>query len=458
MAIAQQSPAAPAGSVPLTRQIASWAAHLRSEDITPRARRWATHALLDWVAVTLAAKSEPLVAILVDELANDQPGRCTVVGQGRRTSLLNAALINGAASHALDYDDVTRAMNGHPSVPVVPAVLALAEERGATGREVLDAIVAGVEVECAIGDMTQGGHYAQGFHATGTLGCFGAAVAASRILRLDAETTARALAIAGTQAAGLKCNFGTMVKPFHAGKAASNGLLAARLAARGFTSNLETIETAQGFADTLCPDFVATPFRPDPGAPYEIEKTLFKYHAACYSTHAMLEAVHHLRNAHAVKLDDFERMSIFVHTRAAGNCSIPDPTTGLQVKFSLRHLAVMALDGIDTAALDTYTDANANAPQYVAARQRVTIDYDAARDRMTARVVIDLKDGRTLVGDADTGQPAADLDEQWDKLSDKFTAITSGPLGGANRSREVIGTVAEIDSEPDMTGLMSKIS
>jgi 2-methylcitrate dehydratase PrpD len=457
MAITQPSPAAPVGSVPLTHQIASWAASLGSDDITPQARRWATHALLDWAAVTLAAKCEPLVSILADELATDQPGRCTVVGQGRSTSPLNAALINGAAAHALDYDDVSRAMNGHPTVPVVPAVLALAEELGATGREILDAIVAGVEAECALGEMTQGGHYAQGFHATGTLGCFGAAVAASRLMGLNAEATARALAIAGTQAAGLKCNFGTMVKPFHAGKAASNGLLAARLAARGFTANPETIETAQGFADALCPDFVATSFRPDPRAPYEIEKTLFKYHAACYSTHAMLEAVKDLRHTHAISLDDFEHMTIYVHTRAAGNCSIPDPTTGLQVKFSLRHLAVMALDGVDTAALETYTDANANAAPYMAARQRVAVDYDAARDRMTTRVVIDLKDGRTLVGESDTGQPAANLDAQWSKLSDKFTAIASGPLGGTDRSREVIETIAKIENAPDIAGLMAKI-
>jgi 2-methylcitrate dehydratase PrpD len=457
MAIAQPRPASPDAQVPLTRQIAEWIASLGPHDITPAARRWATHALLDWTAVTLAAHNEPLVTILVEELAGDRSGGCTIVGQSCRAGPVNAALINGAASHALDYDDVAEALHGHPSVPVVPAVLALAEEHGSTGREVLDAIVAGVEAECALGAMTQGGHYAQGFHATGTLGSIGAAAAAAKMLRLDAETTARALAIAATQAAGLKCNFGTMVKPFHAGKAASNGLFAARLAARGFTANPTAIEAEQGFAATLCPGFEAVAFRPDPSAPFEVERTLFKYHAACYSTHAMLEAIKDLRAAHDIALDDLDRMTVYVNTRQAGNCSIPEPATGLQVKFSLRQLAVMALDGIDTGALETFSDANANAPRYVAARQRVALDYNAERDRMTARVVINLKDGRALVGEADTGQPAADLDAQWAKLTAKFKAIATTPLGGTKKCRDVIDAIEGLEHADGIGGLMEKI-
>jgi 2-methylcitrate dehydratase PrpD len=456
MAIAEQHTPPQIDFVPLTRQAAEWVASVRPEDITPRARTWAKHALLDWIGVTLAAKDEPLVGMMVEELAVDQPGRCTVVGRGHKTNLLNATMINGAASHALDYDDVARAVHGHPSVPVVPVILALGEELGSTGRDILDAFVTGVEIECRIGDMTNGGHYQQGFHATGTIGTLGAAAAAAKLMKLDSDTTARALAIAASQAAGLKCNFGTMVKPFHAGKAASNGLLAARLAARGFTANPEALETRQGFADVLCPDFESVPIEPDPAC-FEIEKTLFKYHAACYSTHAMLEAIRDMRAQHAVTLDDFDSMQLYVNTRQAGNCSIPDPETGLQVKFSLRQLAVMGFDGVDTGALDSYTAENANDPRYVAARQNVSIDYNEERDRMTARLVVKTKDGRTLVGDGDVGQPASDLDRQWEKLGAKFFAIASPALGSADACQDVIDTVAQIDEAAGIEALMQKI-
>ncbi|MBU2531966.1 MAG: MmgE/PrpD family protein [Alphaproteobacteria bacterium] len=457
MAIAEQHSAVANESIPLTRQAAEWVARVRSEDITPRARTWAKHALLDWVAVTLAAKDEPLVAMLVEELAVDQPGRCTVVGQGYSTNLLNAALINGAASHALDYDDVARAVHGHPSVPVVPVVLALGEELGSTGRDILDAFVVGVEIECRIGDMTNGGHYQQGFHATGTIGTLGAAAAAAKLMKLDADATARALAIAASQAAGLKCNFGTMVKPFHAGKAASNGLLAARLAARGFTANPNALETSQGFVAVLCPEFESAPIEPDP-ASFEIEKTLFKYHAACYSTHAMLEAIRDMRDRHGITLDDFDSMQLYVHTRHAGNCSIPDPETGLQVKFSLGHLAAMGFDGVDTGPLESYTAENANDPRYVAARRNVAIDYNETRDRMTARLVVKTRDGRTLVGEGDVGRPASDLDQQWEKLAAKFFAIAAAALGSADACQDVIETVASLDEADDIKALVHKIA
>ena len=157
--------------------------------------------------------------------------------------------------HALDYDDVNLAMPGHPSVAILPGLLALAEERQSTGREVIAAFVAGYETACRIGMAMRPGHYDRGFHATGTVGVFGAAAACARLLGLDAEATGRALGIAGTQAAGLKSQFGTMCKPFHAGKAAQNGLLAARLAARGFSSRPDLVECEQGFAPTHGPDF-----------------------------------------------------------------------------------------------------------------------------------------------------------------------------------------------------------
>ncbi len=180
---------------------------------------------------------------------------------------LAAALVNGSASHALDFDDVNMAMPGHPSVAILPGLLALAEERGASGAEILAAFVAGYELQCRLGRTIAPGHYdGLGFHATATVGSFGAAAACAHLLGLDAAATATALGIAATQAAGLKSMFGTMCKPLHAGKAASNGLLAAKLASRGFTSRADALECAQGFARTHSADFVPERAFTDTGA------------------------------------------------------------------------------------------------------------------------------------------------------------------------------------------------
>lgn len=440
----------------VTQQIASWIATRNAPVATPSptAMVWARHALLDWLGVTLAGSCEPLSQIMQEELASGGP--CTLIGAGAQAGSHHAALINGAAGHALDYDDVSREMYGHPTAPVAPALLALAEISHADGPALLDALVTGVEVESAIGEMTRGGHYNLGFHATGTLGAFGAVAGCARLLGLDASKTAQALGLVASMAAGLKVNFGTMTKPFHAGTAAANGLLAARLAARGFTASGEAIEGPQGFLATQAPDAVAASFRPDNSAPFWIERTLFKYHAACYSTHATIEAVRQLRRDHGIELDDMVAIRITVNPRHLKVCNILDPETGLQMKFSLRQIAVSALDGLDTGALETFSDANARDPRYAAARQQVTVETDPNRDRMTTRVEMRLADGRELTAEADTGQPTANLDLQWDRLTAKFTAV-SIPVIGERRAAQALELVANLDQARDIAPLMEAV-
>src|SRR5213080_4483373 len=186
-------------------------------------------------------------------------------------------------------------MPGHPSVSILPWLLALAGTPHSTGREVVAAFVAGYETACRIGMALRPGHYDRGFHATGTVGAFGAAAACAHLLGLDAEATARALGIAGTQAAGLKSQFGTMCKPFHAGKASQSGLLAARLAARGFSSRPDLVECEQGFALTHGPDFHPEAALATPPHGFHLFANLFKYHAACYLTHGPIESARALR-------------------------------------------------------------------------------------------------------------------------------------------------------------------
>src|SRR4051795_10327987 len=295
----------------LTRILAERASAVSYDALPETVRALARQCVLDYFGVALAGADDPLVAILLDELAEAGGNpQASLIGHAARLPALSAALVNGAIGHALDYDDANLAMPGHPSVAILPGLLALAETRRSSGRDVIASFVAGYETACRIGSALRPGHYDLGFHATGTVGCFGAAAACARLLGLDTEATTRALGIAGTQAAGLKSQFGTMCKPFHAGKASHNGLLAARLAARGFSSRPDLVECEQGFALTHGPDFRPEKALADPPGGFHIRANLFKYHAACYLTHGPIETARAVRAQHAVAPEQIARITL----------------------------------------------------------------------------------------------------------------------------------------------------
>src|ERR1700737_4736120 len=310
----------------LTRILASKAAGFDYDDLPASARELARQCVLDYFGVALAAAGDELVRLLLDEMAEAGGApQASIIGHETRLPALSAALVNGAAAHALDYDDVNMGMPGHPSVAILPGLLALAEVQRSSGREVITAFVAGYETACRIGLALQPGHYNLGFHSTGTVGSLGAAAACARLLGLDAETTAIALGVAGTQAAGLKSQFGTMCKPFHAGKAAQNGLLAARLAARGFSSRADIVECVQGFALTHGPDFAPAAALATPEDGLHLLANLFKYHAACYFTHAPIECARRLRREHRATPDMIARITLRIEFRLPPGCDLQHP-------------------------------------------------------------------------------------------------------------------------------------
>jgi len=440
-----------------TRDMARWIAEFDAAALGERPLRWAMHAILDWLGVTLAGARDPLVDVLVaDAIAEGEAGTARLVGRGARTTPTFATMINGAASHALDYDDVNKRLHGHPTVPVVPALLALAEQRKFSGRAVLDAFIAGYEVECLIGEMMGLAHYDHGWHATATIGTFGAAAGSARLLGLDADQTAMALGIAATQAAGLKAMFGTMCKPLHAGKAAMNGLMAARWAARGFTSRDDAVECAQGFGATQSTEFRPLPIRPDASAPFAVEQNLFKYHAACYLTHSSIEAVRALEAQHGFTADDVTGVRTRVDPGHRKVCCIPEPTTGLEVKFSIRHCIAMALSGIDTGDRAIYTDEIANRPDLMELRRKVEIEDHVHENRHAAEIVIDLADGRTLVQFFDCGQPADDVDAQEERLTAKFLRLAE-PVIGQERAERTVELVRDLERADDIEPLMAAV-
>ena len=420
------------------------------KDVVERAK----HCLIDWLGVTLAGSIEPLAQILIEQAMAEGGGEhATIVGDGRKTSLGQAALINGSASHALDFDDVQSNMHGHPSVPVFPAVLAIAEKDGLAGKDVLVAVVAGFEAECRIGAYMGDSHYERGWHSTATVGTFGAAAGAARAMGLDAETCAIAFGIAATQAAGLKSMFGTMCKPLHAGKAAQNGLFAAQLAGRGFTSREDALERHQGLAFTQSDDAAVEEALEGIGERYEISDTLFKYHAACYGTHASIEAALKIRAAHHVDPAAIERVDVAVDARNMNVCGIPEPKTGLEGKFSLRYTTALALGGEDTAAIESFVDDKVNDPAMVALYEKITVVPKEDMGKKVSEVTVHLADGVVLRETAEVWRPEADSDRQWQRLSEKFDSLAA-PLIGAAESREVIEIVGGFQDAADPSRLM----
>ena len=416
-------------------------------------RELAGQCVLDYLGVTLAGAPDPLVHILLDEMAEaGGSAQASIIGHSVRLPMLSAAMVNGSAAHALDYDDVNMAMPGHPSVAILPGLLALAEFKCSSGREVVTAFVAGYETACRVGAALQPGHYNLGFHSTGTIGTFGAAAACARLLGLDTEATAMALGIAGTQAAGLKSQFGTMCKPFHAGKAAQNGLFAARLAQRGFTSRTDIVECTQGFALTHGPDFVPDAALGTPAAGFHLLANLFKYHAACYFTHAPIECARRLREEHRLTPELIAGITLRLDASCDRVCNIPVPVDGLQSKFSLRQTVAMALAGIDTASIGAYNAENARDPGLVRLRNRVRFDWQHNWPQTLCELELELVDGRRLSARHDAGMPADDIAEQGVRLAAKFDALVA-PVLGAARARELREMISDLDNVTDIRSL-----
>ncbi len=442
----------PAG---LTAILAGACRDISFEGLPPAAVFLAKQCILDWLGVTMAGYTESLAVILREQALEDGgASQATLVGSGERVSAAQAALVNGAASHALDFDDVHIGMSGHPTVPVLPAVLALAERTGASGGDVIAAFVAGFEMECRIGAYVMPGHYQRGFHATGTLGAFGAAAACAHLLGLDTERWGHALGIAGAQAAGLKSMFGTMCKPLHAGKAAQNGLNAALLAARGFTSNPAVIETEQGFGATQAPSVSVERALAGLGDDLAINGVLFKYHAACYGTHETIENLLVLRELPDVTPEAVESIELRVPRGHLAMCNIQEPATPLEGKFSLRFTAAMALADGDLSER-AFTPARVADPRFTSLRDRVTVvPHSGDHFEGGSETVLRLRSGAVHRRQTDLNVPASDLDRQWQRLGTKFLTLAI-PVVGPTQARLIVDAVQSFDHHDQVRDLVA---
>ena len=424
----------------------------------------AKRCLLDTLGVALAGSREESARAVAAWLA-DQDGRpeAVVLGRALRLPAADAALANGTAAHALDFDDVSLPMRGHPSAPLLPAVLALGEASGSSGRDILTAFVLGFEVEAKLGRAIGGPHYALGWHATSTLGTLGAAAACARLLRLDAGRTQMALGIAASLASGLQQNFGSMTKPLHAGWAARSGVVAAQLAARGFSADARALDGPSGFLRAMSggaePDL--TPLDAL-GEPLEIVSpgVGVKLYPCCYATHRAIDAALELRAGNGIAPGDVAGVRVEVNRGGLMPLRAQPPVTGLEGKFSLEYcLAAALIDG--AVGLDAFSDEAVRRPAARDLVSRVRIEEGAQAGEFPiggyAEVRIALRDGveygaRVYVPRGDPSRPLV-----WEELAAKFrdcagVALAAGDVDAA------LGLIERLEGLEDVRGLIEALS
>lgn len=396
------------------------------------ARRVMRLSLADWAACAIAGRDEP-VARITRDMVRDEGGtpQATLFGGGRAPARA-AALVNGAASHALDYDDTHFAHIGHPSVAVLPAAIAVAELTGADLSSATDAALRGCEASIRTGLALGRAHYQIGFHQTATAGAFGATLAAGVLLGLTPDRMRHALALVSTRASGLKSQFGTMGKPLNAGIAASNGVEAALLAARGFLSNPDALEGLNGFLPTHHTDPAQQP------EGWLMTGVSHKFHACCHGLHATLEALSKLP---AASTQTIKNIVVTTHPRWLTVCNINTPSTGLELKFSYRGIVAARLLGHDTGSLGTYTDALCREAAFAELRDKVVVQTSDTLTEMQARVRID---GDDAFHDLDAPMPLETLE---DRIASKIRSL----LGDADTER--LRRAITGNALPDLTAM-----
>jgi 2-methylcitrate dehydratase PrpD len=408
--------------------------------------------LTDWVGVAIRGSTEPLASALdaVIAAAGGDP-QATVVGRGRRTSALLAALANGAQGHALDFDDTHLGSIVHGSAPVAPAVLAVGEWRRRPGPEALAAFIAGFEIETRIGRVIGPRLADRGWHVTALLGHFGAAVAAGKLLALRPDELRRALGIAGTQAAGLEQSLGTMCKPLHPGKASMNGLLAALLAREGFTGPIGILDEGPGLPGTFVGITDLAPAIEDLGKRFEILDNSTKLYAACHLLHATIDAGRAIRERSAAAPAAIAVVECHVHPLAVKVAAIPEPRSGLEAKFSAAYCAALALTRGE-AGESEFTDATAADPDLVGLARRVRPVADHALGIPEARMRVRLRDGRVLdeVVLAARGTPGHPVSRE--EVEEKFRRLAGVVLPAAQVGR-LLETLRRLPALPDVGAL-----
>lgn len=422
---------------PVTDALIDFALALTPASLPPAVVEAASLCLTDWLGTAIRGSTEPLAGALGAVIAAAGGDRqATIVGGGARTSALFASLANGAQAHALDFDDTHIPSLVHGSAPVAPVVLALGEWRRVSGADALAAFVAGFEVETRIGRVLGHALAARGWHATALLGPFGAAVAAGKLLGLTATQMRRALGIAGTQAAGLELSFGTMCKPFHPGRAAMNGLLAALLAREGFTGPEAVLEAPGGLGGTFLGVTDLGPALEGLGRRFEVLDNSIKPYAACLLTHATIDAGRAIRAEHAPVPESVASVECRVYPLGLKVAAHAAPRTDLEAKFSLAFCAALALLRGDAGEAE-FTDASVRDARLQALAARVRLEADGSLAENEAWMTVRLADGRAFTRHVKAARGTAANPLSRDEVEAKFRRLSGAVLAGEDVERLV---------------------
>lgn len=444
--------AAEAPAEPPTRQLAAWVAAVREGDLPADAIHAAKRCLIDHVAVAVAARDDPSTCMWVDHL-RELGGTPQASLYGRpetaRVNVVQAAQANAYAAHVLDYDDTlaTTRTTLHGSAPVWPAALAIAEWRRLAGREALAAFVLGYDVAWRVAEAAGPSHYHTGWHVTGTTGRFGAAAAAGKLLGLPADQLTHAFGIAGTQAGGLKAVYGSMCKALHPARAAGDGVAAALLAARGFTSSGAILEAKYGFLEILSQAPSPERLTAGLGHTFNVTRDGFKPYACGSLMHALIDGVLELRNTHGLDPSQVERIQVWAHPYVLSVTGKREPCTGLEGKFSAYHAAAVALiDG--GAQVAQFTDARVQDARVRSLRDRVALHAREGFVKDQAVVQITLQDGAVLEADIPhaSGTPDRPLTDA--RLDAKARGLLE-PVLGAGTTARVLDLAWHFDEVPD---------
>jgi 2-methylcitrate dehydratase PrpD len=436
----------------VTLKLARYIVTAKSSDVPAAARKEAARTLLNWVGCALGGSRQEAVGIALAALSQfSGPAQAGILGRKERVDILHAALINGISSHVLDYDDTHTHNIIHPAGPVISAILALSEYRPVSGSDFVNALVLGVDVECRIGNSVYPKHYDAGWHITGTAGVFGSAAASGKLLGLNEQQMRWALGLAATQPVGLQEMFGSMTKSFHPGRAAQNGLTAALLASKNFTSSEQSLEAKYGWANVVSTARDYQEITGGLGERYEILKNTYKPFACGVVMHPAIDGCIQLRSETKLKADQVDRIELKVHPLVMQLTSKKAPQTGLEGKFSIYHAASVAfVEG--AGGIDQFSDRAVRDRTIASLRDRVSTTIDSTVHEDQVRISVVTKDGRHFdkfvehaVGSLD--HPMSDRD-----LEAKFAGLANGVLP-ADRQRRLIDLCWDIAGLPEASAV-----
>lgn len=436
--------AADLNAPPVTRTLARFVATHPSRGWSDAVDHEAHRTFLNWVGCAVGAARHAAAQAALDAAAMLQPApQAAVLGRAERIDMASAALVNGISSHTFDFDDTHLRTIIHPAGPVASALLALAEVTGASGRQLIDALVLGIDVSCRLGNAMYPDHYDRGWHITGSTGQMGAAAGCARLLGLDEERTAMALGIAASQPVGMREQFGTMAKPFHPGAAARAGLLSALLAKHGFTASPKAIEAPRGYVQVVSTKCDWNEAIGELGSRFEIAFNTYKPFACGIVIHPTIDAAVQLR-ARGVRAEDVDRIELKVHSLVLELTGKKEPKDGLEGKFSVYHGFAAGL-AFGRAGEGEYDDAVVTREDMVALRRKVVATVDDSIDEAAADVTAVMRDGRRervfvehAIGSLERPMTDADLEAKFRSLAE--------PVIGAGRASRLIAACRAVGS------------